>query len=127
MGVVTLEDILREIVGDIADEFSVEERLFEKLPDGSYLVDAGLDVEAFQQAFGLTLPEGDYETLGGYLSSLSGTIPDIGDRFTFNGWQFTVQSKEGARLDRVKLTRPKPAATVVPSVPILPTKGARPS
>jgi CBS domain containing-hemolysin-like protein len=136
MGVVTLEDILREIVGDIPDEFAVEERLYEKQPDGSFLMDASLDTDDFAQAFGFTLPEGDYETLGGYLSSLSGTIPEVGERFTYNGWQFTVQSKEGARVARVRLTKPRPgpapaltSATSSAGATFLPEKekGARPS
>ena len=107
MGVVTLEDILREIVGDIADEFEQPESLIEKQPDGSYLVDAMLEVEEFAEAFGLPLPEGEYETLGGYLSSLSGTIPEVGDKFTYDGWQFTIASKQGPRLGRVRMTRLK--------------------
>lgn len=107
MGVVTLEDILREIVGDIADEFEQTESLIEKQPDGSFLVDAMLEVEEFAEAFGLPLPDGEYETLGGFLSSLSGSIPEVGDRFTYDGWQFTVASKQGPRLGRVRMTRLK--------------------
>ena len=107
MGVVTLEDILREIVGDIADEFEQTESLIDKQPDGSYLVDAMLEVEEFAEAFGLPLPEGEYETLGGYLSSLAGSIPEVGDRFTYDGWQFTIASKQGPRLGRVRMTRLK--------------------
>jgi CBS domain containing-hemolysin-like protein len=113
MGVVTLEDILREIVGDIADEFEQTESLIEKQPDGSFLVDAMLEVDEFAEAFGLPLPEGEYETLGGYLSSLSGSIPEVGERFTYDGWQFTIASKQGPRLGRVRMTRlkaPPPAA-----------------
>jgi len=108
MGVVTLEDILREIVGDIADEFEQPEALVEKQPDGSFLVDAMLEVEEFAEAFGVALPEGEYETLGGYLSSLAGSIPEVGDRFTYDGWQLTVASKQGPRLGRVRMTRLKP-------------------
>jgi putative hemolysin len=108
MGIVTLEDILREIVGDIGDEFEVQETLLEKQPDGSCLVDASLDVEAFARAFGTPLPEGDYGTLGGYLSSVAGAIPEVGDRFSLEGLQFTVASKKGQRLDRVRVARAKP-------------------
>jgi CBS domain containing-hemolysin-like protein len=107
MGVVTLEDILREIVGDIADEFEQTESLIEKQPDGSFLVDAMLEVDEFAEAFGLPLPDGEYETLGGYLSSLSGSIPEVGDRFTYDGWQFTIASKQGPRLGRVRMSRLK--------------------
>ena len=118
MGIVTLEDILREIVGDIGDEFSVQETLLEKQPDGSCLVDAGLDVEAFARAFGTSLPEGEYGTLGGYLSSVAGAIPEVGDRFALDGLQFTVASKKGQRLDRVRVVRPKapPAGAAAPGV-----------
>ena len=108
MGVVTLEDILREIVGDIADEFEKPELMVEKQPDGSFLVDAMMEVEEFAEAFGVPLPEGEYETLGGYLSSLAGSIPEVGERFTYDGWQFTVASKQGPRLGRVRMTRLKP-------------------
>ncbi|HZX40731.1 MAG TPA: hemolysin family protein [Myxococcaceae bacterium] len=113
MGVVTLEDILREIVGDIADEFEQHESLIEQQPDGSYLVDAMLEVDEFADAFGLPLPEGEYETLGGYLSSLAGSIPEVGEKFTYDGWQFTIASKQGPRLGRVRMTRLKapPAST----------------
>jgi len=124
MGIVTLEDILREIVGDIGDEFEVPETPLEKQPDGSYLVDASLDVEEFARAFGTPLPEGEYGTLAGYLSSVAGAIPDVGDRFTFDGLQFTVASKQGARLDRIRVTRIK---TPSPGAGVSPGEGARPS
>lgn len=111
-GVVTLEDILREIVGDIGDEFTEPEHEIEKLPDGTWLVDATVEIGDFAQALGLSIPEGDYETLGGFLSSLAGALPEVGDRFVFKGWQFVVASKDGARLDRVKVMRPKGQAQV---------------
>jgi putative hemolysin len=107
MGIVTLEDILREIVGDIGDEFEVEEKQVEKMADGSFLVDAALEVDSFTQAFGFPLPEGDFDTLGGYLSSLAGHLPDVGERFTYNGWQFVVATKAGPRIDRVRMSRLK--------------------
>jgi CBS domain containing-hemolysin-like protein len=107
MGIVTLEDILREIVGDIGDEFEVEEKQVEKQADGSFLVDAALEVDQFTKAFGFPLPDGDFDTLGGFLSSLAGHLPDVGERFTFNGWAFTVHAKEGARIDRVRMSRLK--------------------
>jgi putative hemolysin len=117
MGVVTLEDILREIVGDIGDEFSVEERAIEKLPDGTWLVDASVEVTEFSQSFGLEIPEGEYETLAGFLSSLAGALPEVGDRFNWSGWQFLVHSKAGARLDRIKVMKPKGVSTSLPAAP----------
>ena len=130
MGVVTLEDILREIVGDIGDEFSVEEKQVEKQADGGFLVDASLEVDRFTQAFGFPLPEGDFDTLGGYLSSLAGHLPDVGERFTYNGWAFTVYAKEGARVDRVrmlKLKQPVKESTPPSEQPLAEQPGARES
>ncbi len=110
MGVVTLEDILREIVGDIGDEFERQTMHVEPQPDGSFIVDAALDREEFAQTFATPLPEGEFDTLGGYLSSVAGSIPEVGDKFSLEGWQFTVASKEGPRLDRVRVTKVKPQA-----------------
>ncbi len=109
MGVVTLEDILREIVGDIPDEFDVEVKQVEKQADGSFLVDAMILLPDFSKAFGFDLPDGDYETLGGWLSTLAGSIPEVGEKFTFSGWQFIVHSKVGPRLDRVRMVKLKSA------------------
>lgn len=83
-GIVTLEDILREIVGDIRDEFEEDVRTYEKQADGSFLVDATLPVEDFAKAFAFKFPEsGDFETLGGFLSHLAGAIPELNDKFTY--------------------------------------------
>jgi CBS domain containing-hemolysin-like protein len=117
-GIVTLEDILREIVGDIRDEFDEEVRAFEKQPDDSFLVDASLPVEDFARAFDFKFPEGDFETLGGFLSHRMGAIPEVGDRFVENGWTFVVHAKEGPKLLRVKVVKPRPT---------VPASGRRPS
>ncbi|MEW5742793.1 MAG: hemolysin family protein [Myxococcota bacterium] len=109
-GIVTLEDILREIVGDIRDEFEEDVRTFEKQADGSFLVDATLPVEDFARAFDFKFPEGgEFETLGGFLSHLAGAIPEVNDKFTHDGWTFFVHAKEGPRLDRIRVLKPKPA------------------
>jgi len=110
MGVVTLEDILREIVGDIADEFEVQEKEVEKLADGSALVNASAARDTFRQAFGVDLPEGEYETVGGFLAGLCGSIPEVGDKFAWNGFTFQVTSKDGARLERIRVTKRVPPA-----------------
>jgi putative hemolysin len=110
MGVVTLEDILREIVGDISDEFEVREKQVEKLPDGSALVHASAERDTFQQAFGVELPEGEYETVGGFLAGLAGSIPEVGDKFAWGGFTFQVTAKDGARLERIRVTKRQPPA-----------------
>jgi CBS domain containing-hemolysin-like protein len=113
-GIVTLEDILREIVGDIRDEFEEESRPFEKQSDGSFLVDAMLPRDDFTRSFDFKFPEGDYETLGGYLSHLAGAIPEVGDKFNVHGWTFVVHAKDGPRIDRVRVLRPKASTQPLP-------------
>lgn len=109
-GIVTLEDILREIVGDIGDEFEDSHSLIEKQPDGSVLVEAIIEIAEFAKAFDFKFPEGEFETLGGFVSHLAGVIPEAGDRFTHGGFTFVVQSKDGPRLERIKVWRPQKAS-----------------
>ena len=124
IGIVTLEDILREIVGDIGDEFEREERLVEKQADGSFLVSAALEVADFEKHFGVALPEGEFDTLGGFVNSLAGRIPEVGERFAHDDWQFLVHSKAGPRLDRLRLIKVPVAAP--PGSGDGPVSGARP-
>ena len=111
MGVVTLEDILGEIVGEIGDEYGRDEaKPVEPLADGSFLVQGGIPVDTFNQSFGVHVPEGEYETLSGFLYSLAGTIPEIGDRFFFSGLQFTVSDRSPKQIKRVRVMRMKKTA-----------------
>lgn len=107
-GIVTMEDILREIVGEIRDEFEEETRAFEKQADDSFLVDAMLPIEDFARAFEFKFPEGEFETLGGFLAHRAGAIPELNERITENGWTFVVHSKQGPRIERVRVIKPKP-------------------
>jgi len=111
-GIVTLEDILREIVGDIGDEFEEASSPFEKQPDGSVLVDATIERAEFSKAFDFKFSEdGDFETLGGFVAHLAGAIPEAGDRFSSGGFTFVVHSKDGPRLERIKVWRPAKTGT----------------
>ena len=105
IGIVTLEDILREIVGDIGDEFEEDEKSIEKLHDGSFLVEATLSPEEFAKHFGVELPAGDFETLGGYLSWTAGALPEMGDKFALAHLLLVVHSKEGPRIERIRVLR----------------------
>lgn len=78
-GIVTIEDILEEIVGEIADEYDEEEALFTALPNGSWVVDAGMRISEAEEQFNITIPqEGDYDTIGGYIFHKAGSIPSKG-------------------------------------------------
>jgi CBS domain containing-hemolysin-like protein len=107
MGVVTLEDILEEIVGDIQDEHDVPEpKDIQPQPDGTWLVSTRVPVHEFNTVLGAELPEDEgYETLAGYLNQLAGQIPEIGARFLAHGLAFTVIERSPRRVRRVRVAR----------------------
>jgi CBS domain containing-hemolysin-like protein len=104
-GLATLEDILEEIVGEIQDEHDVEEAAFIDLGDGRYLVDASLLVEDLQQELDTDFEQGDYDTVGGLLYDLVGSVPDEGHRVKWNDFELEVARREGQRVSKVLVRR----------------------
>lgn len=89
-GIVTIEDILEEIVGEIEDEYDEEEDLFVAHPDGSWIVDARMTVLDMEEQLGITIPqEGEYDTIGGYIFHHAGSIPSKG--FVIQHDDFTLE------------------------------------
>ena len=108
-GVVTLEDVLEEVVGEIAEAHEqVEEKIVER-PDGSLLVDGGIDVVELRERLGLgPLPgeeEAAFETLAGFILSILEHVPRIGESFQYGGYRFEVVDMDGLRIDRVLVSR----------------------
>ncbi|GIV78761.1 MAG: hypothetical protein KatS3mg050_3155 [Litorilinea sp.] len=102
-GLVTIEDILEEIVGDIQDEYDAEEDTYVlPLGDNSYLLNSRLDVYSLSKLLDVELPDEDADTLGGLIYSLLGHVPEQGESVTFAGWHFTVLSLDGRRIDQVR-------------------------
>ncbi len=103
-GLVTMEDLVEEIVGEIQDEYDVEERSVERLKDGSLLIDASLSIRDLKDDHGLALPESsEYETLGGFILSQLQNIPRSGEIIKFGAYKFTIVHIEGRRIARVKV------------------------
>lgn len=102
-GLVTVEDLLEEIVGEIRDEYDHEEPLLTALEAETFLIDARLSIDDLNEELDTDLPEGDYETVGGFFFSLIGKEPEVGDQARYNGWLFTVEAKEDRRLKKIKL------------------------
>ena len=96
-GIVTLEDLLEEIVGDISDEYDREEPLVEELGDGRYRVDARLPVDDLDDLFGTDL-ETDADSVGGLFTEVAGHIPEAGESVQFEGLKLIVTELEGTRI-----------------------------
>ena len=104
-GLVTIEDVLEELVGDISDEHEpVEPAMFKRLDDNAADVDARLYIDELNRLMGLNLPEdAGYDTLGGYVSTTLGRIPEAGTVFEQDGARFTVLDAEPQKVNRVKV------------------------
>jgi CBS domain containing-hemolysin-like protein len=108
LGLVTLEDILEQMVGEINDEFDVVERPLE-LPDGGVVFDAALKIRELEGRYNVTLPEDpSYQTIGGFVLNRLGFIPRGGESFEDEGYRFTVVEMDKRRVSRVKIKRLPP-------------------
>jgi len=104
-GIITMEDILEEIVGEIHDEYDEVKKAVEKASDGSAIVDANLGISDFNEQFRANVPEAsDYGTLAGYLQKTTGRLPDLNEVIRHGGFSFTILSKTARRLRQVKVT-----------------------
>ena len=117
-GLITIEDLLEEIVGDIQDEYDREEEWLEIQGDGSLLVDGRLNLEELEEYFELDIPREKYDTVAGYLSHLAGHIPCPGEEFDSDGLSLKVMAGDQRRIDKVEIRRavdlpenPDPAAS----------------
>jgi putative hemolysin len=107
-GIVTLEDCLEELVGDIVDEFDQEDLEVVRLTDGSYLVAGGMSVGDLNELLEIELPDEDWDTVAGYVFSTLGHVPDRGESVEFHGWRFSAEEVDGRRIRKVKASPPEP-------------------
>ena len=113
VGIVTLEDLLEEIVGEIEDEFDVPDEPIEQIDDETYRVDGMFPIDEFNSRFGTDLPDEDFHTVAGFVFGQLGRAPEPGDDVGYNGLRFDVLEVEGNRIERIVVTfveRPRPRA-----------------
>jgi CBS domain containing-hemolysin-like protein len=110
-GLATLEDLIEELVGEIIDEFDVEDPMIEPLANGEVRVNARLNVDEANDLLGLELPEGDWDTIGGLMFGLLGHVPVEGETVDVDGHQLRAERVQGRRIGRVRISRLPAAAS----------------
>jgi CBS domain containing-hemolysin-like protein len=107
-GLVTLEDLLEEIVGEITDEYDSEEPNIEPLPDGDYRVNARLGIDEVNELLDVELPSTEWDSIGGLLFNLVGGVPREGQEVEFQGLRLRAERVQGRRIGRVRIHRLTP-------------------
>ena len=105
-GLVTIEDVLEQIVGKIQDEYDLEERVIQRVGENVLLVDASLGLRELADDYAIDLPRGaGYETLAGFILTSLGSIPKGGESFVFQGRRYTVVQMDGRRVAKVRVEK----------------------
>ena len=104
-GLATLKQMMAVIVGQMGDEGSAPEETVTALGRDGFLMDAGLAISDINEELGLGIPEGDYQTLAGFILDRIGRIPDVGDALEFGDLRFTIRTMERVRIEEVELRR----------------------
>jgi CBS domain containing-hemolysin-like protein len=106
-GVLTIKDLVSEVVGDLRDEFdAVEDEPISRVDAQRWLIDGAAPVDDVSAALSIAIPEGDYVTLGGFLFDRFGRIPSEGDEITIDGWQYRIAEMERRRISKVVARAP---------------------
>jgi putative hemolysin len=106
-GIVTMEDLVEELIGDIRDEYDVEDEMV-VLPAGEIEIDGLTNLNDFGAQTGIRLPDGPYETLGGFVMAMLGHVPELNERVEVHGFELTVTELDGRRIARVRVKRRPP-------------------
>lgn len=104
-GIVTIEDIIEEIVGEIMDEHDHEEPMLNIIDENSIMVDARLEAEKLENHFDIQLPEGEFESVGGFIIHILGKIPGTGEVITFEDLEITIKAADERKIDKVLITQ----------------------
>ncbi len=102
-GLVTIEDIIEEIIGEIHDEYDAEEALMVATAEGDLLVDARLEIEKLAEHFNMQVPEGNFESVGGFIINLLGRVPQPRETITHAHLQIVIESADARKIRRVRI------------------------
>ncbi len=113
-GVLTLEDIIEEIIGDIADEYDADEDLIVEHEDGTVSVHARLDVEELEDHLGVELPDGKFESVGGFVMSLLGRVPEVGERVVYQELEMVIEAADTRKIEKIRVRKLSPEQALQP-------------
>jgi CBS domain containing-hemolysin-like protein len=108
-GIVTIEDILEELFGEIEDEFDIQEDICRRIQKDTYIISGKVEVDHINEKYNLNIEEGDYETLSGFITSKSGKIPTPGEVITVDNFSIQIIRATAQKIDLVKLSLLNPA------------------
>lgn len=104
-GILTLEDIIEEIIGEVMDEYDAEQEMIVEHDDGSITVNARLDIEKLEDFLHVEFPEGDFESVGGFIISLTGRVPQVNERIDYENLEIAIEAATSRKIDRVRIRR----------------------
>jgi len=110
-GIVSLSRLVEEIVGPVGDELAEAEKEYEAINEYTFQIDGGMSIAEANEEMGLELPEGDYETVAGFILHLLGHIPKVGERLRYKGMNVVITEMRGVKIEKVLLTKKKHAAS----------------
>lgn len=108
VGLVTVEDLLEQLCGEIPQEFETEEKLLSKQAPGRWRINASLPLEDLEDVLGKAFPPGEFDTVGGFILDLFGELPREGDTVTYDSWQFKVLKMKGTRIMELEIEQVEP-------------------
>jgi putative hemolysin len=110
-GIVSLSGLMEEIVGPVGDELAAIEKEYETINEYTFSIDGGMRVEEANEEMGLNIPEGDYETVAGFVLDLLGHIPKQGEQLKYKNFKMVITEMRGMKIEKIRLIKEKHAAT----------------
>lgn len=104
-GILTLEDIIEEIIGEVMDEYDAEQKLIIEHDDGSITVNARLDIEKLEDFLNVEFTEGDFESVGGFIISLLGKVPEVNEVIIYDNLEIAIEAATTRKIDRVRIRK----------------------
>jgi len=104
-GILTLEDIIEEIIGDVMDEYDADQKLLVEHDDGSITVNARLDVEELEDYLNVEFPEGKFESVGGFVISLLGRVPSANEELIYHDLQMVIEAASSRKIERIRIRK----------------------